>query len=493
VEYVTGNGVGDESADTTGTPFTTNGGFGSQSTSVVTDVDVATSGTPTEAVIGDGYIDQAQTKKLPTATNNLAAVLTATDATTPNPYGLVSEGIDSNQVMTDYPEGHGSSLSGPALLSRIDRDILDQPGLSTVIIDEGLEDVLGGRSAADLSANGYTTLINYLQNSGINIVAAGLTPCDGYAGDGATPNDTCTAAVDKQRVAANTFLAGHPNSLSPYTTPSYFYIDSDRAIGVPDSGNGETKLNAVADAGDHANLTDTGFAALGTALLGAQDSWPLNDGGTSTSATDAADNSTPYLVNNPIAGWNPATLGGGATWAADPGRGEVLSLDGTSGYASTPGPVLNTAGSYSVSAWVNLSSTAAPAAAIGQDGNTTSAFQLGYDSGTGRWDFDQSTADAANPVGVEVSSTSAPATGTWTHLVGVHDANAKTISLYVNGVLQQTAPDPTAWSAPGALTIGRIKLNGADNWFFPGEISDAQAWNYALTAQQISALYQQVN
>jgi len=231
-------------------------------------------------------------------------------------------------------------------------------------------------------------------------------------------------------------------------------------------------------------------AALGTALLGAQDSWPRNDGGTSTSATD---NSTPYLTDNPGAGNNPATLTGGATWAADPARGEVLSLDGTSGYASTDGSVLNTAGSYSVSAWVSLGSTIASSAAIGQDGSTTSAFQLGYDSGTGRWDFDLSTADATHPTGVEVSSAGSPATGTWTHPVGVHDANAKTISLSVNGVLQQTAPDTTAWNAAGPLTFGRIKLNGANAWFFPGEISDAQAWNYALTPTQIRALYQQVN
>src|SRR5205807_1114724 len=141
---------------------------------------------------------------------------------------------------------------GPSALARIDRDILDQPGITTVIVDEGLEDILAnqngptGQSAEEnLTSNGYAELVNYLQGEGINIVYVGLTPCDGYAGDGATPNDPCTATVDAARQATNASLARQPDG---------YFINSDAIVGVPDPSNGETQLIVTADGGDHVNV-----------------------------------------------------------------------------------------------------------------------------------------------------------------------------------------------------------------------------------------------
>jgi non-heme chloroperoxidase len=53
---------------------------------------------------------------------------------------------------------NGGNAGRPFALSRIDRDILDQPGLSTVVLYEGLEDVLNGQSADNLDSNGFTAL-----------------------------------------------------------------------------------------------------------------------------------------------------------------------------------------------------------------------------------------------------------------------------------------------------------------------------------------------
>jgi hypothetical protein len=483
-QYTPGAGTGDKTTDTTGTAFLNNGP-GGPSTNVVTGLDVQTNGTATLAVLGDGFIDQANTGRRPTATNDLANNLTDAEPTTPSGYGTLAEGIESNQIMTDYPEHNGS---GPAALSRIDRDILDQPNITTVVINEGLEDTLNATNTTqDLTANGYTQLINYLLSANIAIIAIGQTPCDGYAGDGVTPNDPCTAAVDQKRTMDNTWLSAGPFGLA---APAYFYLNPDTAIGVPDTGNGETTLNSAADAGDHVNLTDAGYGALTNAYLGAQDTWALNDGTDATQVGDAGDNATSYLFNNLMAGNNPATLTGTTTWTTDPTHNTVMTLDGATSQATTAGPVLTTTGSFSVSAWAQLSSTSHNADIVTQDATTTSGFALQYDAADNRWAFTMATSDTTL---VRALSGTAPTTGTWTHLVGTYNATTHTLSLYVNGTLATTTTNITPVNATGPLAIGRGQSNATPTDYFPGSLSTIQAWNYTLTPIQIAALYQQIN
>ena len=493
-QWNSGAGSADKTTDTSGTPFTADNSANA-STSMVTDLDVATANIATQAVLGDGFIDQAQTGKQPPATLNIADDIAATESTTPTPYGSIAEGMESNQVMTDYPESGGS---GPALLSRIDRDILDQPGITTVVLDEGLEDVLNGRSANDITANGYTELLNYLQAAGITTVIVGLSPCDGYAGDGASTNDQCTGTVDTQRTTTDTWLS-NPLGLNQWSDVPVFYLDSDAAIGVPDTGNGETKLNPAADGGDHVNLSNAGYAALANAYLSAQDAWPLADGANApiapvTLASDAASNATnPYLIKDAASGNNPLTLAGTTTWPTDPAHGTVLGLDGTTTYASASGSVLNTTGSFSVSAWANLSATAHDADIVTQSGNQESGFALQYDQADNRWAFTMPASDTANPAYIKALSATTPATGTWTHLVGTYNAVTRSLTLYVNGAQAGTATDSAPTNATGPLAVGRGQANGSPTGYFPGELSTVQAWTYALTPVQVTALYQQIN
>src|SRR5262249_6252905 len=88
----------------------------------------------------------------------------------------------------------------------------------------------------------------------------------------------------------------------------------------------------------HSYPAQGGAATLPTADAGY---WKVDE----NTGTMAADSSGRGLT---------ATLRGGASWTG--GRqGGSLQLDGTSGYAETAGPVLNTAQSFSVAAWVVLS------------------------------------------------------------------------------------------------------------------------------------------
>src|SRR5262249_21177418 len=97
-----------------------------------------------------------------------------------------------------------------------------------------------------------------------------------------------------------------------------------------------------------ANVSETAeydFKVLpGSAPVGV---WTLDDGGGSTLA-DTNIRGTPH----------PATLTGGYNWVGSGRLGGSVNFDGSTGYASTTGPVVDTSRSLAVSAWVRLSTLA---------------------------------------------------------------------------------------------------------------------------------------
>src|SRR4030095_10226400 len=101
---------------------------------------------------------------------------------------IVNHGISGNQVLNDG--------AGVNALARFDRDVLSTPGLTHVVVLEGINDIgLGGfafpgstapptleRSATDLIA-GYRQLIARAHANGLKIYGATLTPFKGtFAG-----------------------------------------------------------------------------------------------------------------------------------------------------------------------------------------------------------------------------------------------------------------------------------------------------------------------
>jgi hypothetical protein len=413
-------------------------------------------------------------------------------ASTATPYGIVSEGVEANQIMADLVYG------GPSALSRIDRDILDLPGLTNVVLYEGLEDVLHSTTSDNLTANGYAQLLNYLQANNITVIALGLSPCDGYTGGGSSPNDPCTGTVDAERTSVNAWLSNYPLGLGPWSTPPLFYIDADDAIGVPDTSNGETRLNPTLDQGDHVNLKPDGFGALSLAYLAPQDTWQLADGvapdgtvdPTVTVAADTASNANnPYLLNNPNTGQNPATVAGGATWTNDATRGGVLTFDGTTDYAATTGPVINTAGSFSIAAWVNMTGQpAGNAVIVAQNGTVEDGFRIEYNQADDYIDFVLPAADISNSAQASLQCGSAH--DGWLRIVATYNAADHTASCLSGpyGDLMDYITGVTTFSASGPYTMGRGLHNGSPTDYFPGSISDLRVWNYALSGDQAGVL-----
>jgi hypothetical protein len=245
--YATASGSGNHTGDTAATSFTTS--LGSLSY-VLTGMDIAESaGTPTLAVLGDDVAagsPAAPVNGIPRLSDLLAQAGTG--------YGVLEEGIENNQVGLSYTDTGASSLTrGYSVIARLDRDVLDQPGLTTVIVDEGLYDLLAGSDDVTLLTD-YAELVTQLNAWGVNVIIGTLTPCTGFS--------LCTATVDGYRTSVNGALSDNfTNTLTPYADA----VDFDATVATTNSSGSEVLVSA-ADAGDHVNLAEPGYQDLLNAL-----------------------------------------------------------------------------------------------------------------------------------------------------------------------------------------------------------------------------------
>ncbi|MFJ2416133.1 LamG-like jellyroll fold domain-containing protein [Streptomyces brevispora] len=355
------------------------------------------------------------------------------------------------------------------------------PSPATTLVQESRAYDPAGRLASIADAMGHVTAYTYTDDG----LAASVTRKDPANGLSFTEEaNTYDAAGnlikqvtnDGQTVSTFTVDASDrttssvldPGGLARTTKVSYDPDDNVVSESDLDPANGRTSTE------------DTLYDKLGN-VTGST----LHDGSTApvarwklaeTSGASAADSS---------GGNRTVTFGSGVTHSTEHGGAAVF--DGTANaYGQTQGAVVNTGGSFTVSTWVKLNSTAANNTFLAQAGKSASGFQLYYSTAYG-WTFNRHSADMSGPVIVRASSgTAAVTTGTWTHLTGVYDQEAAQIRLYVNGVQAGTSTAfATPWDATGPLQIGR---RVADKENTNGALSDIQVYGEALTASQVTAL-----
>lgn len=258
-----------QTLNTSGTPFTSSTGGFIGATAVLTGVDVTTPagtldglpspGSPTVVVAGDNVIDGAGSAafsdSLSVPSQRLAGQLYSQELAAGS--GVVDAGIEGNQILAD-----GSGSHGVSLLARLDRDVLAEPDVGTVVIDEGLQDLLSSAPTVGSLETAYSILIEELNAYGINVIVTTMTPCAGYASDG----HSCTAtATDPVRFQVNQDIAGP----SIYDIgPPYCPADADSAVSNGLSPEALSTGPANYDAGDHANLSAAGYAALADVFNG---------------------------------------------------------------------------------------------------------------------------------------------------------------------------------------------------------------------------------
>src|SRR5579875_2807873 len=228
----------------------------------------------------------------------------------------------------------------------------------------------------------------------------------------------------------------------------------------------------------------TGAAHAATPPPALTGHWTFDEGSGSTAA-------------NSVAGGEPLTLENGAGWAPGTVGPSALSLDGADQqFAQTADPVIDTAHSFTVSAWVYLSNTNGYQTFVSQDGvaagdqtgSNISGFFLQLRADTHQFAFTLPNYDstAAGAV-IATDSEVIPQPDEWYLLTGVYNAQARTASLYVNGALAQTVHRVPHWSATGPLAVGRSLFN-SDTDFVSGRVDDVRTYAGALGGEAIAAL-----
>jgi hypothetical protein len=193
------------------------------------------------------------------------------------------------------------------------------------------------------------------------------------------------------------------------------------------------------------------------------------------------------------------TIGGrdgvatGVKWTVTDANHGSAAFSGQSGsqILVNGAPVLSTSHSFTIAVWVVMNGpTSTPTGwetVVALRGGTNEGAALEYDASANRWAFDMATGNAADASTDSVLSHDAPSK-MWYHLVATFDATSQTMRLYVNKVLQGSAPHAPDWAADGPLSIGSgISHGQATNWLH-GAVSDVQLWKVALNQEQIDQL-----
>lgn len=108
--------------------------------------------------------------------------------------GVVNEGISGNRVLSGVSK---PGSAGDAALSRLERDVLTKPGVDTVLLLEGVNDI-GAGSSADQIITGYKMLVERAHAAGRCVVGGTILPFGGSV--------YVDPEGEKVRVAVNDFI-----------------------------------------------------------------------------------------------------------------------------------------------------------------------------------------------------------------------------------------------------------------------------------------------
>ena len=157
-------------------------------------------------------------------------------------WSVVNMGLSGNRLLRFG--------AGPSALSRLDRDVLSVPGLKTIVLLEGINDIQRGRTdptSAQAIIAAQKQIVARARARGVRVVGATLTPFKGA--------NNYTEAGEAMRQALNAWIR----------TGGAFdaVIDFDKAVADPaDPISLDRRFNDV----DHLHPNDVGYRAMGDAI-----------------------------------------------------------------------------------------------------------------------------------------------------------------------------------------------------------------------------------
>ncbi|MFF3372557.1 SGNH/GDSL hydrolase family protein [Streptomyces sp. NPDC002680] len=154
--------------------------------------------------------------------------------------GVANEGISGNKVLADG--------AGQSALNRLHRDVLSHPGVRTVLLFEGVNDIKAhtGVTAGEL-IDGYRRIIDRAHAAGLCVVGATVGPFKGWS-EWDAPAEAVRREVNEFVRAGGEFDA---------------VVDFDRILRSPYD---HERILPFFDNGDHLHPNDTGMQAMADAV-----------------------------------------------------------------------------------------------------------------------------------------------------------------------------------------------------------------------------------
>jgi hypothetical protein len=191
-------------------------------------------------------------------------------------------------------------------------------------------------------------------------------------------------------------------------------------------------------------------------------------------------------VNDLSGNGNTGTIAG-ATWTTTAKYGKALSFNGSGSYVDAGNNAsLQMTGNMTWSAWVNAAANPPDDGMIVSKSDSTSGWQLKTSPDTGQRTFG-SAVTASGGTRVQRYSSTVASLNTWYHVAGVYNAAAKTLDIYVNGILSDGA---LSAAVPGSQVNSGANVNigrRSGGFYFNGIIDEVRIYNRALSQSEIQS------
>jgi lysophospholipase L1-like esterase len=163
------------------------------------------------------------------------------------PLAVANAGISGNRIL----QNGQIPMFGPSALSRFTPDAIDVPGVTTIIILEGTNDIGQSNATASQIITGLTQLVGVAKAAHIRVLLGTLTPM-AQATEPGTYSGTASNAI---RMAVNAWISTQHIADG--------YIDFSRAVADPSD---PSTIAPAYNGGDGLHFTPAGYRALADAI-----------------------------------------------------------------------------------------------------------------------------------------------------------------------------------------------------------------------------------